>query len=310
MPSGAILNNKIFRPAGVLALVALSAVIFLDVLAALLALALRDERYTYIIVMPFLCVTVMVLNRAAIFRKNSYSIGGIPLLALGFWLHATLAPDRLTDPVLGEVTKAGIALTAVWCGIFVSFFGLHAARQALFPLSMLLLTTPPPAAWLNSLEAFLQRGSAEFAYVMFKLTGMPVFRQDMVFSLPGIDIEVARECSGIRSALALLVTALMAGYLLLRSNVNRTALVLLSLPISMFKNAVRITVLSWLGVYVSPDYLHGDLHRHGGLPFTLIALAMVLPVLLILLRIERRQASPPSQAPPGLSSPTPSPPSQ
>lgn len=298
MHAQTILRNRFTLPAALLAGLFLSFLVFRDVLAALLALAVRDERYTYIAVMPLLCAAVLVLNRASIFASPRFSLWGLPFIALGIVLLGTLAPDRLADPALGELTKAGIAVTSVWCGLFILCLGLHTARQALFPLSLLVLTTPLPAAWLGLLEQFLQRGSAEFAYVMFKITGMPVFRQGLVFSLPGIDVEVARECSGIRSTLALLVTVLVASYLLLRSNINRIVLVLLSLPISMFKNAVRITTLSWLGVYVSPDYLHGDLHRHGGLPFTLLALAMVLPVLLFLINRERRQAPTAPQTPP------------
>lgn len=298
MHAQTILRNRFTLPAALLAGLFLSFLVFRDVLAALLALAVRDERYTYIAVMPLLCAAVLVLNRASIFASPRFSLWGLPFIGLGIVLLGTLAPDRLADPALGELTKAGIAVTSVWCGLFILCLGLHTARQALFPLSLLVLTAPLPAAWLGLLEQFLQRGSAEFAYVMFKITGMPVFRQGLVFSLPGIDVEVARECSGIRSTLALLVTVLVASYLLLRSTMNRIVLVLLCLPISMFKNAVRITTLSWLGVYVSPDYLHGDLHRHGGLPFTLLALAMVLPVLLFLINRERRQAFTAPQTPP------------
>src|SRR2546430_10377544 len=36
-----------------------------------------------------------------------------------------------------------------------------------------------------------------------ELLGVPVLRTDFTFSLPGLTIEVARECSGIRSSLAL-----------------------------------------------------------------------------------------------------------
>lgn len=291
MPAQSLLRHRSTLPVALLAGLILSFLVFREVLSALLILAFRDERYTYIAVMPLLCAAVLVLNRAGIFVSPRFSLWGLPFIGLGIGLLATLAPERLGDPALGELTKAGLAVTSVWCGLFVLFLGLNTARRALFPLTLLILTTPLPAAWLGVLEQILQRGSAEFAYVMFKITGMPVFRQGLVFSLPGIDIEVARECSGIRSTMALLVTVLVAGYLLLRSNVNRIVLVLLSLPISMFKNAVRITTLSWLGVYVSPDYLHGELHRHGGLPFTLLALAMVLPVLLFLINRERRRSS-------------------
>ena len=60
----------------------------------------------------------------------------------------------------------------------------------------------------------------------------------------------------------------------------------LTIPISIFKNAVRIATISWLGVYVSKGFFYGNLHRRGGLPFSLFALALLAPVLLGLQRSE------------------------
>jgi exosortase len=153
---------------------------------------------------------------------------------------------------------------------------------------LLLLTIPPPAASMRWAEVALQHASADVSYVILKLTGTPVFRHGLVFSLPGMDIEVARECSGIRSTTALLITAILAGHLLLRASWSKACLVLLAIPVSIFKNAVRIATLSWLGVYVNPEVLHGELHRYGGLPFTLLALGLLVPLLLGLMRLEER----------------------
>ena len=63
-------------------------------------------------------------------------------------------------------------------------------------------------------------------------------------------------------------------------------MLLLVVPVGILKNAVRITTLSWLTVYVSPDYLTGSLHHYGGPPFTMVALAILIPSLLALQRFE------------------------
>ena len=135
----------------------------------------------------------------------------------------------------------------------------------------------------------LQRASAEVTYLLFRLVGTPVFRQGFQFSLPGFDIEVARECSGIRSTIALLITALVLSYLFLRSGWRRASFVILTIPIAIFKNALRIASMSWLGIYVSKDYLYGDVHRYGGLPASAMALLLLIPTLLLLQRSEQRR---------------------
>ena len=62
---------------------------------------------------------------------------------------------------------------------------------------------------------------------------------------------------------------------------------LLAIPIGIFKNAVRIVTLSYLGVYVDRAYLEGRLHhQYGGLVFSSLALFLVVPLLILLRKSE------------------------
>ena len=97
--------------------------------------------------------------------------------------------------------------------------------------------------------------------VVFKVIGMPFLRRGFTFSLPGIDIEIAKECSGIRSSLSLLLSAIVVGYLFLRSAWSQLFLAVVTIPIVIFKNAVRIAIISWLGIYVDRSFFFGNLHR-------------------------------------------------
>jgi exosortase/archaeosortase family protein len=81
---------------------------------------------------------------------------------------------------------------------------------------------------------------------------------------------------------------IVAGHLILRSSWSRASFALLTIPIVIFKNAVRIVTISWLGVYVDSGFLYGRLHRYSGLPFSLLALALLAPVLLLLVKTEQR----------------------
>src|SRR5438093_1110184 len=132
----------------------------------------------------------------------------------------------------------------------------------------------------------LQTGSAEVSYALFQLIGVPVFRTGFELALPGVTIEVAKECSGIRSSLALLFTSLLAGHLLLRSAVRKTALALMTVPLLIVKNGVRIVTLSALAIYADPSFLTGKLHRDGGFVFFLLALAMLAAARWLLQRAE------------------------
>ena len=65
---------------------------------------------------------------------------------------------------------------------------------------------------------------------------MPYYREGFVFSLPNVAIEVADECSGIRSSIALVLTALLAGHMSLVTGWKKVVLVAVALPLTILKN--------------------------------------------------------------------------
>jgi exosortase len=266
-----------------------SLIVFHAPLETLIRLAFHDDRYTSTLAVPLISFALVWFRRRIIFADARYSPGtGLAIMLAGLIL-LTISAFGSHVPAEYILSVRIFALLLVWAGAFVWCYGTQAARDCMFPLVFLLLTIPLPASVLDHMVVALQRGSAEVAYRLFKLAGVPVFREGMFqFSLPGVTIEVAEQCSGIRSSLSMFIGSLVAGYLILRSSWSRASFALLTIPIVIFKNAVRIVTLSWLGVYVDPGFLHGQLHRYSGLPFSLLALALLVPVLLLLVRMERR----------------------
>ena len=86
----------------------------------------------------------------------------------------------------------------------------------------------------------------------------------------------------------LIVTTMVLAHLFLRSFWRKTAVVLAAIPLSIAKNGLRIFTISMLGTRVDPGFLHGNLHRHGGILFFLLALFAVLLLLWFLNRSENR----------------------
>jgi exosortase len=195
---------------------------------------------------------------------------------------ALLLSDFMALTALGMVT--------VWVGGFVTFFGLPATRMALFPLSFLIFIIPLPEALLFSIITALQYASAEVVALLFQLCPLPFTREGLYFALPGLTIEVARECSSIRSSLALCMACVLANHLLLRHWWSKAVVLLLVFPLAVFKNGVRIVTLSLLTLYVDKGFIESDLHSRGGVVFFGLALAMLLPVFLELRKLESQHA--------------------
>jgi exosortase len=120
------------------------------------------------------------------------------------------------------------------------------------------------------------------------MTGVPFFRDGFVFHLSGQSIEVAKECSGIRSTLSLFITCTLAGHLFLKTWWKHTILIICVIPIAMFKNGIRIVTLTLLGTYVDPRILGSNLHREGGILFFVLALLLLAPILYFLRKSEKK----------------------
>jgi exosortase/archaeosortase family protein len=87
----------------------------------------------------------------------------------------------------------------------------------------------------------------------------------------------------------LLITSVVAGKLFLRSGWSRLLLVVLVAPISIVRNAFRITVIGELCVNVGPHMIDSFIHKRGGPIFFALSLIPMLVAIWLLARRERKQ---------------------
>jgi exosortase len=251
--------------------------------------AIAGEGYSHGLLIPFLAGFIIYLERSRIFTNLPGRVPGRLALSIGVLLVCTLltsgAPLRLNAHLSARV----FLLILIWYAGFLACYGARSFRAASFSLLLLLVIVPLPAAVLSRVIRVLQVGSVEVTAFLLKLTGVPVFRHGFGILVPGIDIEIAEECSGIQSCLTLFITGAVAGKFFLRAHWRRLILCMATVPIAIFKNAARIVTIAWLGIHVDPGFLHGRLHRYGGIPFSLLALALLFPLVYFL---RRREAQP------------------
>ena len=212
-------------------------VCFVRPLYQLVKFAISSELYSHIVLIPFISAYLVWPMRKSLHtnrapnRKLSVIFAVMGLLALaGFWAAAARRVKLETEDSLALTTLSFVLLFLGTCTWFLSKDTL---RKICFPLGFLLLMVPLPVRFTSSLDTFLQYGSADVALVLFNLFGTPVFHQDLTLQLPGISLEVAPQCSGIHSSLALFITSLLAGYFFLRSFWKRGALLFAVLPLAI-----------------------------------------------------------------------------
>jgi exosortase C (VPDSG-CTERM-specific) len=268
---------------------------FAKPLAVLVKYAVKSELHSHILLIPFVSAYLLATRRERLAtgceRSPGWTAGFIALgaAALAYrWTSTSLSRgDEHTWMALGYVcfvVAAGFA-----------FLGRRWMTSAVFPASFLIFMVPLPHFLVDSLETASKLASAEVAHWFFELSGTPNFREGTVFQLPTITIEVAQECSGIRSSFVLLITGILAAELFLKSTWRRLVLVLLVIPLGIVRNGFRILVIGMLCVHVGPHMIDSIIHHRGGPLFFVLSVMVLTAVLWWLRRSEIRSLQSRSQ---------------
>jgi len=268
-------------------LLAVSVVVWWHPLATTLRLAANRDEYTHIQLIVPLCLWLIYINRRTVLpvcerNPRSGSLGlGVALL-IAFLVRS--GAGWLSQDV--QLSLDMLALVTWWLASVLFCFGIRTFRALLFPLCLLFLMLPLPEFALNGVISWLQQGSASAARLLFMAAGIPVAQNGIELSIPGLSVEVAPECSSIRSSSMLLVATMVLGHVFLRSPWRRAAVIAAAIPLSVAKNGLRIFVLSSLGAQVDPAFLEGRLHHQGGIAFFALALAALITLIWVLKRTE------------------------
>ena len=263
-------------------------------LRAFVTYARNSDVHSYVLLIPFVTAYLIYIRWKQLSRELS-SARGYALLLTATGTGVLLASLRFTE--LGQNDYMTLIALSFVCfaiaGAFL-FLGGKWAYSAMFPLFFLAFMIPLPEAAVDFLENASKEASAEVANWLFLISGTPVLRAGAVFQLPGITIEVAKECSGIRSSLVLVITSLLAANMFLHTTWRRALLVCAVIPLGLLRNGLRILVISLLCVHIGPEMIHSVIHRRGGPVFFVASLVPLFVVLWWLRRgdvaVQQRRA--------------------
>jgi len=266
-------------------------VIWWPSISSVLALALRRDAYTHILLILPVSTILIVLDWR---RHNWKPTSNIRLDSLLLGIAALVALVGLRwgrlDILPGDVRLAleVMALVIWWIGSFVGCFGARIARACVFPLLFLLWLIPIPEFVLRHVDFYLQQGTTSFARVLLVVAGVPVAQDGTTLTVPGLTLQIAQECSSIRSSTLLVISSVLLSYLFLHSIWSRCFVVLLSIPLSIAKNGLRIFTLAVLSAYWDRSVLDSPLHHQGGILFLALALASVILLTWLVAMVETK----------------------
>lgn len=148
------------------------------------------------------------------------------LVAALVWLAGDVA-DAL---VVAQFGLVGMLVGGVW-----AILGNQAARELVFALGFLFFAIPVGEALVPPLMEF----TASFTVGLLRLTGIPVYRDGLFFSIPSGNWSVIDACSGIRYVIASVTLGVLYAYLAYQSRWRRIVFILVSALVPVLANGLR-----------------------------------------------------------------------
>ena len=230
----------------------------------------NSEDFSYCYLVPFLFLYLVYTNRR--FLKTHAlrpSLFGLVVLFLSGVLYLV--------GKLGSVeTLTYMAIWAAVVGLALLLLGIRMAKGLAFPFLILGFIVPLPP-FLNRLFTFkLKLISSALSVKMMQVSGLSVFREGNIIDLGVTQLQVVDACSGLRYVYPLLLMGLLFGYLFHRKWWERAIMVLATIPISVFSNALRIAITGYLTLKVSPEVADSFFHGFSGWLIFMVSLAFLM----------------------------------
>ncbi len=194
-------------------------------------------------------------------------VRGLILMAFGLLLlfMGTAIEELFTSRISAIVLLAG-AVHTLWGG--------KALRLLALPLAYLVFMIPLPYTLYDTLALPLKSLVSWSATMGIKLLGLPVLREGNMILFPNITLEVVDACSGLRSLTSLIALGVAFAFLFLKQPWQRVVLILSTIPIAVFTNALRVFITGILSRHMGAAAAEGFFHDFAGLAVFVMAMAL------------------------------------
>jgi exosortase len=242
-------------------------ILYVPVLIAAGTRWLNTEQYTHGIFIFPISIAILYLKQRDISacRKSPHPFG-IALLTIGLLI-------QVASHYLNFEFFSMLSLIPVLAGGIIIFHGMDLWRVVRFPVLFLGFAANLPGAVLGAPSRWIQSVSATGAATLTKLVGFTIMQHGNLLDVPGMTLEVADVCSGFRKLTALIVFAVLYGYLFPISNRRRLLLILAVVPIAIVVNIVRLCVLIAAASWGGPS---AEAFLHNPAEFAVLVAAFLL----------------------------------
>lgn len=258
--------------------------LFSPTLVCLVRYCLKEDLFSYVLLVPAICAWLVWQDLGRLgyeFCPGKMGAAVWGILSLTMLLSSFFVDSSTPTGETNGLCLRTLAFVLGFNAVNMWTLGAVMLRKLSFPAGFLIFLVPLPPHWVKLFEVGLQHASATVAGWFFAMTGASYLQAGLVFSLPNITIQVAPECSGIRSTLVLFMTSLIAGHLFLDKKWQRITFALLIIPLGIARNGFRILTLGWLCTEYGPQMIDTWIHHRGGPVFFALSLIPLFGLLFL-----------------------------
>jgi exosortase len=256
--------------AGGLIIAGLVVVLFSSTFAWLVYNWLNNSYYSHGFLVP-LVSGFFVWRRRYALRRDEREPSNLGLVVVGSGLAL-----YLISQIWQEYYLSAFALILLLTGLAVYFLGLAATRRLSFPLVFLVFMIPLP--FVNRLSPVLESFTATVSTATVRLIGIPASNLGSQIELQNSSFVVGAACSGLNSVVALATLVVIFVYILEGSRLAKTILLVLSVPIAMVANLVRVSSLLIIAHVWGAEAGMKYFHDYSSFVLFLLAFALLVVV--------------------------------
>jgi len=207
---------------------------------------------------------------------------------LGIAIIVAAVAFRYVSALAAEAFVGRASMFLALAGLVVWGWGVRQMLHWWLPVALMALSVPLPDIVMGALALPLQFKASQMGAALLSTRGIPVHLDGNVIRLPGHDLFVTEACSGLRSLTALLSLGVLLGGLMLKTPLSRLVIVLLSIPVAVAVNGVRVFITGFLVAFVDPRLAEGFSHMTEGWLLFLVAFAILGLVTWATMAVEGR----------------------
>ena len=220
-------------------LLAVTAVLLLywSTAAGMVGIWIRSDTFMHAFLVPPISAWLLWRERGRLAtitpRASAWMLLPMAGVAMLWILGELAAVNAITQ--LSFVAMVVLAVPAV--------LGTRFARAAAFPLAFLFFAVPLGEFLLPT----LMQMTADFTVAALRLSGVPVYREGLLFVIPSGQWSVVEACSGVRYLIASFMVGTLYAYLMYSSTRRRLIFMGVSLVMPLLANWVRAYLIVMLG---------------------------------------------------------------